>query len=121
MLPSAKSPPLPRLRQPARVATADTPSMTSTDPRSGASAAIAIRLVVGGNAILQSGNAHVLVYASADRQPVEIILPPRERWVRCVAPDFPVSYEDVEQAILQAGFVPVVSASAAVSSSSARG
>ncbi len=110
-----------RAPQPARAAAADTSSMTSPDPQPGASAAITVRLVVGGNAILQSGNAHVLVYASAERQPVEIILPPRERWVRCVAPDFPVSYDDVEQAILQAGFVPVVSSSAAVSSSSARG
>ena len=95
--------------------------MSPSTPPPGARAPITVRLVVGGNAILQSGNAHVLVYASADRQPVEIILPPRERWARCVAPDFPVSYEDVEQAIRQAGFIPVVSASAAVSSSSARG
>ena len=81
---------------------------------------LTIRLVVGGNAILAAGDAHVLVYASTDCDPVEIMLPPRARWQACVAADFPFDYDAVMAAIREAGFRPVVSSDAAVSSSSAR-
>ena len=84
-------------------------------------ATISIRLVVGGNAILAAGNAHVLVYANIHHQPVEIMLPPAERWQACVADDFPASYNEVLVAITDAGYRAVVSSEAAVSSSTGRG
>jgi hypothetical protein len=82
--------------------------------------ALTIRLVVGGNAILECGDAHVLVYASSDGEGTAIELPPQARWEAVIASDFPLSYDDVTRAIETAGHRVVISNDAAVSSSSAR-
>ena len=81
---------------------------------------LTIRLVVGGNAILEAGDARVLVYASTEHDPVQILLPPRDRWVANVAADFPIDFDGVVRAIRTAGHDVLVTAEAAVSSSSSR-
>lgn len=82
--------------------------------------ALTIRLVVGGNAILECGDARVLVYASTLEGTAAIELPPRKRWEAVVATDFPLSYDEVTDAIERAGYGVVVSKDAGLSSSSAR-
>ena len=84
------------------------------------SEALTIRLVVGGNAILECGDARVLVSASTDRSPAAIELPPRARWDAIIASDFPLSFDEVMRAIEAAGHLAVISDDAVLSSSTAR-
>ncbi len=82
--------------------------------------ALTIRLVVGDNAILECGDARVLVYTSTHEGATAVELPPQKRWDAVIASDFPLSYDEVTEAIEAAGHSIVISKDAALSSSSAR-
>lgn len=88
-------------------------------------AQLTIRLVVGGNAILEVGRAHVVVATmiaqEGDHTIVTIELPSARRWDRCVSPDFRLSYDEVCAAIVAAGHKVEISDDAVLSSTTARG